>query len=116
MNKLLVLLCFFSCHRSTPEPDPNREGYACGQVIAYKVKRSTAPIAYSERINRYYIGSDMTQTDVGIFCNLPDEYKVVGKVLTFDGGFAPVSQEAESELVKLFPNRGVYHLKITKIY
>ncbi len=121
MNKLvvlLILLCFLSCDRSTPEPDPNREGYACGQVIAYRTGGgSTLTVAYSERINRYYISYPASSsTVVGLVCNLPKEYQVAGKAITFDGAYAPVSQETESELLTPFPNQQVYHLKITKIY
>ena len=120
MNRLFQFFVFASllgCQRSTPGPDA--EGYACGKIIQYRLAKLSLPVAYSRAIDGYYVGSDTVSTDpIGIFCNLPETYKVVGKTLTFDGSFAPISDTTgtEGQLVKAFSNRRVYHLSVTRIY
>ncbi|AUD07049.1 hypothetical protein [Spirosoma pollinicola] len=128
MNKWLstcFLLSLFSCHQ--PTPLPNDPTYACDYSITFHGQALKTAIFYSTTIDSYYTksiyvdspkGTLATNEGINLFCNLPDEYQRAGKVISFDGGFAPINDSTgrASALQKIFPGRRLTYVVVTKIY
>lgn len=117
---LIALTCLLSCgHDNNPQPDS--EGYACGNVITYRIDLTSVPIYYAKEINEYYIQLDpdtVMNRQIGVFCNLPDSYKGAGKVISFNGAFAKISARdstnTDFQFFKFFKSSSVYRLSIKK--
>lgn len=123
---LYLLLALLSCHPSNNLPtDPV---YACDKRITRHTQAARAAIFYAKATDSYYIKVvllnspqstiDSSNTEISIFCNLPEEYKVAGKVITFDGGLAPLTDTTGREglLKKVFPFGSLNYVAISKIY
>jgi hypothetical protein len=119
---VFVILVLCSCNTNTIKPDP--QGYACGKVITTEFSVVTAPIAYSSAIDSYYISWPSSTVDtttnrvISVFCNLPDDYKVVGKVMKFSGSFAQLDDTTGTEglIKRTFNTKYANYVAIKKIY
>ncbi|QDK78352.1 hypothetical protein EXU85_06950 [Spirosoma sp. KCTC 42546] len=125
MNKfisLCLILGLAGCHKTTPDPDYT--SYACGKVISTRRLAISVPIAYSKELDRYYVSWPSSTVDTinnretSVFCNLPDTYKVVGKVIKFDGSFARLYDTTGTPglIKKTFKTEWANYLSIDKIY
>ncbi|AUD04122.1 hypothetical protein [Spirosoma pollinicola] len=122
ITSLCFLLSLLSCRQNTPTPD--NTAYACGKIISKRYLAISAPVAYSKAIDSYYIITDssiidpMATREVSVFCNLPDSYKVPGKMIKFDGSFAQLyDTTGTAKIIKnTFKTEWANYLSIDKIY
>ncbi len=119
---ILILIGVMNCRRDN-NPGPDRTNYACGQVVTAKLFNiKGATIKYAKEIDEYYIKTSpdtfKLQT-VAVFCNLPDSYKGINKVISFDGSFSIVnirdSSSRDGRLRKYFWPTDVRHVSIDKV-
>ncbi|MBR8840946.1 MAG: hypothetical protein DSM106950_45055 [Stigonema ocellatum SAG 48.90 = DSM 106950] len=129
MHKIIIfclLTGLLSCQHPTPfAPVSN---YACGIPVTRSSQALSATIFYSKAMDIYYTKSiylnsptstiDSTNQEINIFCALPDDYKVAGKVIKFDGSYAPIKDTTgfEGTIKKSFHVPYLYYLQISKIY
>ena len=85
------------------------------QTVVHRISSITGTVGY--HINKdqltlsYYLPGTIDSQWTGVVCNLPAEYRVIGKRVTFRGEF----RDAQKKLTPVFGGQEMYYLYLTDI-
>jgi hypothetical protein len=84
------------------------------EILVKSVTEAKGFVWYGEQVKPYAIFAGIPGTfdgqDIGIVCDLPEQFEVEGIAATFSGNYYP-----NSEYVSQMPGQTYYYLELTKI-
>ncbi len=117
---LIVLLGFGSGCRSSNDVAVLSTGSVpagCAQsgAVVHQLSNIAGTVGYGRDNTQltlsYYVPGTIDSQWTGVVCNLPNEYRVVGKRVTFSGEF----RDAKGTLLPIFGGEEMYYLYLTDI-
>lgn len=112
---LILFMLLFSCRPGIEPTNPEPLGCDQSGAVMHEVSLVSGVVGYhlnsTQLMLSYYVPGTIDSQWTGVVCNLPNEYRVFGKQVTFSGEF----RDAKNTLRPVFGGESMYYLYLTDI-
>lgn len=115
ITPIIAIVLIAGCGQANETGPQSLSACAEAQTMVHRVSSITATIGY--HINKdqltlsYHLPDTIDSQWTGVVCNLPEEYQIIGKRVTFSGEF----RDAQKKLTPVFGGQEMYYLSLTDI-